>query len=160
MRVFLALALAMACALAQSQQQRSNPALPCYLGLTDDPRFVLVRGKVALGGTIDEIQRLPARDERPSPQEIPVLGLWRDAREACNKLEQPYLEGRDGDIVATVRQHYASVQALIGQLQAGSMTYGEFGKRRVELYERTTRRVEELRKSIVPPKLQPKTLGN
>jgi hypothetical protein len=159
MRSFL-VALALVGGVAHAQQQRPNPALPCFLALADDPRFALIRGKVALGGTIDEIRRLATSPERPGPQEVPVIGAWREARDACNKLEGPYLEGRDGDIVAAVREHYASVQALIGRLQAGAMTYGEFGKRRVALYDKTTSRVEEIRKSILPPKLTPKTVGN
>lgn len=153
-------ALACGGALAQDKQGRTNPAVPCYAALAEEARFAPLRGKVALSGATGEIRGLTTSAQRPSPQEASLLTAWREAREACNKLEAPYLEGRETGIVATVKEHFASVQTLIGQLQAGAMTYGEFGKRRLELYERTTRRVEQLQKEILPPKLKPVTVGN
>ena len=154
----LAAALAICCA-AVNAQPKGNPALACYQALHDEPRFALIRDKVALGGTLEEMRRLTKSSERASPPEGAALAAWRAARAACHQQELPYYATRDVDIQALAREHFAAVQALIGELQDGKLTYGDFGKRRLELYETVNARIERVRKSILPAKPPPHSPG-
>jgi hypothetical protein len=136
-------------------QQKGNPAAPCYQALAGDPRFVTVREKVALGGSIDEMRSFTKSTERASAQEAPVLAAWRDARAECHRLEEGYYATRDAEIEALARKHFAAVQSLISELQSARIGYGEFGRRRLDLYEKLTANIEEIRRRILPPKLPP-----
>jgi hypothetical protein len=149
-----------ACAGTANAQDKSNPALPCFQSLRDDPRFALLRDKVALGGDLGEIRRLTTSAERPDSGERAALGAWSKARADCQRLEEPYLATRAIETASLAREHFMAVQALIASLEAGSLTYGEFGKRRAELYDTTTRRIESARKGIVPSKPAPHPVGN
>lgn len=133
-------------------QQKGNPALPCFHALAGDPRFAAIKDKVALGGTLDEMRRMATGTERPGPQERPVLEAWKGARAECRRLELPYYATRDVEIQALAREHFAAVQALIGELQAGTWTYDEFGRRRLALYEKVNRDIDKVRQSILPAK--------
>ena len=133
-------------------QQKGNPALPCFHALAGDARFAAIKDKVALGGTLDEMRRTSTGAERPGPQERPVLEAWKGAREECHRLELPYYATRDLEIQRLAREHFAAVQALIGELQAGKLTYDDFGKRRIALYEKVNRDIEKVRQSILPAK--------
>ena len=97
--------------------------------------------------------------ERASAQEAPALGAWKAAREACHQQELPYYATRDIGIQAAAREHFAALQALIDQLAGGALTYGEFGRRRIELYDTLNSRVEKIRKDIIPPKPKPQPPG-
>lgn len=145
---------------AASAQQKPNPARPCYDALADDARFAPIRDKVALSGFAAEgLRAFTKSSDRASAQEAPALGAWKAAREACHQQELPYFATRDVEIQAAAREHFASLQALIDRLQAGAMTYGEFGRRRIELYENLSARVEKVRKEIIPPKPKPQPPG-
>jgi hypothetical protein len=133
-------------------QQKGNPALPCFHALAGDPRFAAIKDKVALGGTMDELRRTSAGAARPGPQERPVLETWKGARDECHRLEIPYYATRDLEIQRLAREHFAAVQALIGELQAGTWSYDEFGKRRLALYEKVYRDIESVRRRILPAK--------
>lgn len=143
---------------AANSQQKGNPATACYQALIGDARFAPIREKVALGGTMDEMRRMTKSDERASAQEKPVLAAWRDARESCHRLEKPYFATRDNAIEALALQHFTEVQALIGELQSGALSYGEFGRRRIDLFEKRNRQIEEVRQGILPPKVAPHTI--
>ena len=149
--------LAMASGTA-SAQGTGNPAMPCFRALADDARFAPIRGKVALAGALNEMNSLTTSVERPTPPESAALGEWKSARDSCHLLEIPYFATRDTQIQALALDYFAAVQALIGELQAGKLSYGDFGKRRLDLYEKVNQRFEEVRRSILPPKpttLQP-----
>lgn len=156
-RLYL-LALLALCSGHAISQQKGNPALPCFHALAGDPRFAAIKDKVALGGTMDEMRRLKTGTERPGPQERPVLEAWKGARAECHRLELPYYATRDVEIQALAREHFAAVQALIGELQAGTWTYDEFGKRRIALYEKVNRDIDKVRQSILPAKPTPHTI--
>ena len=140
---------------AAHAQPKSNPAMPCFRALSTDPRFEALKGKVALGGDIDELQRLTKSTERASAQEAPVIAAWKDARADCHQLEKGYFATRDAGIQALAEEYFAALQALIGELQAAKLSYGEFGSRRVELYGTLQIKVEAIRRAILPPKPQP-----
>ena len=93
--------------------------------------------------------------ERASEAEAPAIAAWRSARDACHRLEADYYATRDIEIQAFAREHFVAVQALIAELQSGKLSYGDFGRRRVELFEKVTRQIEEVRKSILPQKPPP-----
>ena len=138
---------------ASSQDRKGNPAMPCYRALADDARFASIKDKVILGpATSSEAQRVARIAERASEQETPVIAAWRTAREECHRLEKPYFATRDTEIQATAYRYFAAVQALIRDLEAGKVAYGEFGRRRMDLYDKFNRDVEELRRNIIPPK--------
>ena len=144
--------LVLFCAAAHAQQQH-NPAMPCFAALADDPKFVAIRNKVALGaGTAADAQRLAKIAERPTGDEKPVIRAWRAAREECHALEKPYFATRDNEIQAAALRHFGAQQALVGDLEAAKLTYGDFARKRWELYEKLSRDVEEIRKRILPPK--------
>src|SRR6185369_12407505 len=148
------------CAGLALAQQKPNPARPCYDALAGDARFVTIRDKVALSGFAREgLHAFTKSSERASAEERPVLGAWKTAREACYQQELPYFATRDVEIQALAREHFSALQALITELQAGEMTYGDFGKRRIELYENLSSRVEKVRKRILPAKPIPHTPG-
>jgi hypothetical protein len=155
-RLCLLTLLAM-CSSTAIAQQKGNPALPCFHALAGDPRFATLKDKVALGGTLDEMRRPPAGAARAGTQERPVLEAWKSARDECHRLELPYYATRDLEIQRLAREHFAAVQAQIGELQAGSLTYDEFGKRRLALYEKVNRDIETVRRSILPAKPAPRT---
>ena len=140
---------------AALSQQKGNPAAPCFRALADDARFAPIRDKVALGGSIEEMRSRTSSNERAKGEEGAALGAWRSAREGCHRQEAGYYATRDVQIQALAREHFAAVQSLIGDLQAGKLSYGEFGRRRVELYEQVTRQIEEVRRAILPPKPVP-----
>ena len=140
---------------AAHSQQQGNPAMPCYQALAGESRFASIHDKVALGGAMDEMQRMTKIAERASTQEGAALSAWRLGREDCHRLEAGYYATRDAGIQALARDHFAAVQALITELQSGKLTYGEFGSRRIALYEKVTGDIEEIRRSIRPPKLPP-----
>jgi hypothetical protein len=146
------------CAGAALAQAKGNPALPCYQALAGDPRFAPVKDKVALGGTMDEMRRMTARGDRASPQEGEALAAWKSARDACHQQELPYYATRDLEIQALAREHFEAVQRLIAELQVGEMNYGEFGKRRLALYEKVNRDIEKVRRNILPAKPAPHTV--
>jgi hypothetical protein len=148
----LLLAILAMCSGAALAQPKGNPAMPCFNGLASDPRFAAIKDKVALGGTMTETRRTPTGTERPGPQAQPVLEAWKGARSECHRLELPYYATRDVEIQRFAREHFAAVQALIGELQAGTWTYDEFGKRRIALYEKVNRDIEKVRQRILPPK--------
>lgn len=156
-RLFLLSLLAL-CASAAFSQHKGNPARPCFHALAGDPRFAAIKDKVSLGGAPDEMRRTATGAERPGPQERPVLEAWKSARAECHRLELPYYATRDLEIQALAREHFAAVQALIGELQAATWTYDEFGKRRLALYEKVNRDIEKVRRSIVPAKPTPHTI--
>lgn len=143
------------CSSHANSQQKGNPALPCFQALAGDPRFAAIKDKVALDGTMEEMRRTTAGTGRPGPQERPVLEAWKGAREECHQLEQPYYATRDTEIQRLAREHFAAVQALIAELQAGAISYGDFGKRRIELYETVNRDIEKVRQRILPAKPAP-----
>ena len=143
------------CSSTANSQQKGNPAVPCFRALADDPRFAPLREKVALGGALEEMRNFTKSAERASERELPVLTAWSNARDSCHRLEAGYYATRDIEIQALARDHFAAVQALIAELQSGKFGYGEFGRRRVDLYEKVTRLIEDVRKSILPPKLPP-----
>ena len=97
--------------------------------------------------------------ERASEREKPAIAAWRAAREQCHRQEKSYIATRDTQIQATVYRYFAAVQALIGELEEGKLTYGEFGKRRMDLYDKLDRDVENIRQSILPPKPAPHPVG-
>ena len=136
-------------------QQKSNPAALCYQALASDPRFVAIREKVALGGSIDEMRSFTKSTERASGQEAPALAAWRDARAECHGLEKGYYATRDAEIQVLALKHFTAVQSLISELQSAGISYGEFGRRRLDLYEKLTANIEEIRRRILPPKLPP-----
>ncbi len=143
---------------AAGAQGTGNPAMPCFRALADDARFASLRGKVALAGALNEMNSLTTSAERPTPPESAALGEWKSARDSCHLLEIPYFATRDTQIQALARDYFAAVQGLIVELQAGKLSYGDFGKRRLDLYEKVNLRFEEVRRSILPPKpttLQP-----
>jgi hypothetical protein len=156
-RLLLLTSLAL-CTSAAVAQPKGNPALPCFNALSSDPRFSAIKDKVALGGTMEELRRVPSSAERAGPQERPILDAWKGARDECRRLELPYYATRDAGVQALARDHFAAVQGLIAELQAGAMSYGEFGKRRVELYEKVNRDIEQLRQRILPAKPVPHTI--
>src|SRR5687768_11243874 len=116
-----------------SAQAKGNPAFPCYESLSTDARFAPIREKVSLGGDMEELRRLTKSGDRATPQEGAALAEWRKAREACHQQELPYFATRDTEVQALLREHFAAVQALIGELQGGRLTYGDFGKRRIDV---------------------------
>jgi len=140
-------------------QQQGNPAMPCYQALADDPRFAAIRDKVALGGNLEEMRRMTKSGERASQQETSALAAWRSARQACHQQELPYYATRDADIQALARDHFAALQGLIADLQKGALTYGEFGKRRIDLYDTLNARIEKVRQGIIPAKPIPHPPG-
>ena len=148
-RLSLVALLAM-CPGAASSQQKENPARSCYQALAENPRLAPIREKVSLGGNLDEMRRLTRSGDRASQQEGAALAAWRNARGDCHQLELPYFATRDSEIGALSRGHFDSLQALILGLETGALTYGEFGARRVDLYERTTSRIEAVRRRISP----------
>jgi hypothetical protein len=150
------LALLALCATANAQDRKGNPAMPCYRALADDPRFAPIRDKVILGpATAADTQRVARIAERASEAERPAIAAWRAAREDCHRLEKPYFATRDNQIQATAHRYFASLQSLIRELEAGKLSYGEFGTRRLALFDRFNRDIEEIRRSILPPKLPP-----
>jgi len=140
------------CSSTAISQQKGNPALPCFHALAGDPRFAAIKDKVALGGTMEEMRRMTTSTDRAGAQEQPALDGWKRAREECQWLELPYYASRDLEIQRLAREHFAGVQALIAELQSGALRYGDFGKRRIELYEKVNRDIEKVRQRILPPK--------
>lgn len=139
------------CIGAAIAQSKGNPAMPCYQALAGDARFLSIRQKVALGGGIDEMRRFSSSSERPTPAERAALAEWRTARESCHRLEADYIATRDTQIQALVRDYYAEIHASISELASGKLTYGEFGRRRIGLYEKVHREIEAVRRRILPP---------
>ncbi len=158
LRLHLPMLLAL-CSSAAIAQPSGNPAQPCYDALSGDARFAPIRDKVSLGGDTDEMHRMTARVERPGAQEIPAIATWKSARDACHRLETDYYAKRDEGIATLAREHFAALQALIGELQSGTMTYGDFGRRRLDLYRKTVDRIEQIRRSVLPPRLTPHPIG-
>jgi len=156
--LYLPMLLAM-CSGAAIAQQSANPAASCYEGLSADARFAQIHDKVALGGTLDEMRRMTTSTERASAREAPVIAAWRNARDACHRMEKEYFAKRDATISGLALEHFAALQAMITELESGKLAYGEFGKRRLELYERTSSRIAEIRESIKPPRIIPHTVG-
>jgi len=150
-RLFLLPLLALFSSPAISQH-KGNPALPCFHALAGDPRFATIKDKVALGGTMEEMRRMTGSIDRAGPLERPALDGWKSAREECHRLELPYYATRDLEIQRLAREHFAAVQALIGELQAASLTYDDFGRRRLALYEKVNRDIDKVRQSILPAK--------
>jgi hypothetical protein len=150
-RLYL-LALLALCSSHAISQQKGNPALPCFQALAGDARFAAIKDKVALGGTMEEMRRMTNSIDRAGAQERPALDGWKSAREECHRLELPYYATRDLEIQRLAREHFAAVQALIAELQAGALSYGNFGKRRIELYEKVNRDIDKVRQSILPAK--------
>lgn len=137
-------------------QQKGNPAMPCYEALAGDARFAVLRDKVILGPTNRaDSQRIAKNTERPTREEAAAISQWRLAREECHKIETPYYATRDTEIQATVNQYFANLQGQVRELEVGKLTYGEFEKRRFELYEKVSRDVESIRKDIVPSTQKP-----
>lgn len=101
---------------------------------------------------MDEMRRMTNSGDRASPPEAAALAAWMRAREACHQQELPYYATRDLGMQVLALDHFAAVQALIAELQAGALSYGEFGKRRVELYEKVNRDIDRVRQSILPAK--------
>jgi len=155
----LLLVLFALCPALANSQPKGNPAMPCYRALASDPRFELIRDRVALGPTTDEMHRKTKSLDRVTKEEVPVLLAWKSAREVCHQKELPYFATRDSEIAELARKYFAAVQALIGDLQAGGLTYAEFGSRRVGLYEKLNRDIEAIRQSIMPSKPIPHTPG-
>jgi hypothetical protein len=149
--IFLVLA-----APASVAQTSGNPAIPCYRALTDDPRLAAIRDKVALGGDAEDMRRLSALPGRPSPLEAEALVAWKVEREACHRRELPYYATRDAEIRVLAQRHFSALQAAIDELSAGRLTYGEFSKRRIALYEKLNQDIEDVRRAILPPKPVPK----
>jgi hypothetical protein len=137
-------------------QTTGNPALPCFNALTGDARFAAIKDKVALGGTMEELRRSASSTGRAGPQEKPVLETWKAAREECRRLELPYYATRDLEIQRLAREHFDAVQVLIAELQAGALSYGDFAKRRIELFEKVNRDIETVRLRILPAKPTPR----
>ena len=108
-----------------------------------------------MAGADAEMRLMTTRSDRASREEAEVLAAWRSAREACHKQELHYYATRDAEIDALAREHFAAVQALITELQGGTLTYGEFSRRRIELYQKVNSRIERVRKDVLPPKLPP-----
>jgi hypothetical protein len=90
-----------------------------------------------------------------SAQEAPVIAAWKEARAGCHRLEKGYFATRDAGIQALAKEYFATLQNLIGELQAAKISYGEFDSRRLELYGNLQVRVEAIRREILPPKPQP-----
>ncbi len=155
-RPCVSLLLVLAPVAADCQESKGNPAMSCYRALADDSRFAPIRDKVVLGpATEKETRRVAKIAERASEQEKAAIAAWRGAREVCYQKELPYYATRDNEIQAAARRYFASLQALIGELEAGKLSYGDFGRRRMDLYDKFNRDVEEIRKAILPPKLPP-----
>jgi hypothetical protein len=149
------LAVLALCFGAAQAQPKGNPAAPCYQALAGDPRFAAIREKVALGGSMDEMRKFTKSAERASEQEAPALAAWRNARADCHRMEADYYASRDAQIQALALKHFAAVQALIAELQSAKLSYGEFGRRRLDLYEKLTESIDDIRRGILPPKLPP-----
>jgi hypothetical protein len=151
MRIRVALLLFTLAPLGAGAQPKGNPAMPCFRALADDARFATLRGKVALGPDRDQTRSFITSTERPTGTDSEALAAWRATRDDCLQLELPYYATRDTEIQALARRHFAAVQALIAELQAGKLSYGEFGRRRTELYENVHRDIEAVRRRILPP---------
>jgi hypothetical protein len=151
MRIQVTLLLLILAPVTAGGQPKGNPAMPCFRALADDARFAALRGKVALGPDRDQLRSFTTSTERPTGTESDALGAWKGAREDCHQLELPYYASRDTEIQALARQHFAAVQSLIAELQSRRLAYGEFGRRRVELYEKVNRDIEAVRRRILPP---------
>lgn len=138
--------------------QANNPASPCYAALAQDSRFASIRDKVALGGSVQEMRGMAKIADRANAAEQFEVGAWRAARADCHKLEQPYYASVDVNVGGAALEHFAAVQKLTTALAAGTLTYGEFSRRRLELGEPVEQKIEALRKQILPPKPKPKPL--
>lgn len=110
-----------------------NPQDACVISIVNDLQFAPLSSKIQLGGPVPSFDILTIQD-RPTAEEKALIEKWVSARQTCFAESAPWrsqwLHPALRGIPETV---HSSFLILVAELYNGSLTYGDFAKKRAEL---------------------------
>jgi hypothetical protein len=111
-----------------------NPAIVCLEGLVDAPQFAPIRTRVYLGVTGRQPAGMMAQGGRVTEAEKPPLLAWIKAHGACFVNSRIWVQSHyNRRVLSWAAGTEGHFQTLAGDLYRGTITYGEFAKRRAAL---------------------------
>jgi hypothetical protein len=120
------------------------PTAECVQQLAHDKRLKVLDRKVALG-LGDEATAAPAALERTATlEERAALGLWLELRQQCFSLGAAHRAAAHAGLPLLADRMFAEQQRLVSDLRAGRASFGEFNRRRLDLWQDERRQQAEL----------------
>jgi hypothetical protein len=129
------------------REAQQNLNVRCRHSFTD-PSLDVIRNKVALGSLDDTTLEMLTDQSKPTDEEKVAIQKWVWLRSYCSR-EQTALYRRSSapEHVITLDQVFSDrVLFLITDIYKGSLTYGEFNKRRKELASERRAKFSEMQR--------------
>lgn len=111
----------------------------CFNAIKIDPALSSISNKVALSSTQDQSFEMLANREKPANNEKNAIKYWRESRLTCfSKMEAYQRQNNTANELIALNSTAKSVQdELIIQLYQGSLTYGDFARKRQAIADST-----------------------
>jgi hypothetical protein len=123
------------------------PTADCMQQLTHDVRLQALERKVALGLGDQATPALLALDRRATVEESAALVLWMELRQKCFALGADHRSAAHTSLPLLAGRMFGVQQRLVGELRDGRTTFGEFNRRRLELWQVERRQQADLFRS-------------
>jgi len=120
------------------------PTADCMQRLTHDVRLQALDRKVALGLGDEATPALLALDRTATVMERVALRLWMELRQECFALGAAHRAAAHAELPLLADRMFSAQQQLLGELREGRASFGEFNRRRLELWQTERRQQAEL----------------
>ena len=120
------------------------PTAECMQQLTRDVRLQALDRKVVLGLGDETTPALLALDRTATVMERVALRLWMELRQECFALGGAHRAAAHAELPLLADRMFDTQQRLLGELREGRTSFGEFNRRRLELWQAERRQQAEL----------------
>ena len=120
------------------------PTAECMQQLTHDVRLQALDRKVALGLGDEATPALLALDRTATVMERVALRQWMELRQECFALGAAHRAAAHAELPLLADRMFDAQQRLLGELREGRTSFGEFNRRRLELWQAERRQQAEL----------------
>jgi hypothetical protein len=116
-----------------SPNPKTQEVLTCLHGIDDSPELAPLKSKMNLVLIKDSTMQMLASTERASASDKPLILKWSDARENCVSMMIKNASPNDPNR-SLMETDNVLIRQITARLYNGSLTYGEFNNRRLDLY--------------------------
>lgn len=103
----------------------------CVAELENKPELAIIKSKVGLGGINTQTVEMLASNKKPTSAEKEALLKWDSLRQPCIRMSQEWLSQYGEQNISVINDRATNeFKALLADLYAGKITYGEFAKGR------------------------------
>ena len=127
----------------------------CFNAIKHDPSLSSISNKVALSSTQDQSFEMLANREKSDNKEKEAIKHWRETRLTCFSKKEVYQQQNNTPTaLLTLNSTAKSAQdELIIQLYEGSLSYGEFARKRQTLSDSTMAAETQIKNDIAKQEL-------